>query len=183
MKAALLDRDGVINQKVPEGEYVAHWEGIHFLPGVFSAVRALEQAGFKIIIVTNQRGVALGKVRSTDLEEIHQRLREEFSRRGIHLTDIYVCPHDLADRCSCRKPNPGMLLRAAEEHGIDLAASWMIGDAPSDIEAGRRAGCKTVRIQAVQSPYGNDHQADISSPNLVSAVHSILQLSKVSDQS
>jgi D-glycero-D-manno-heptose 1,7-bisphosphate phosphatase len=177
MKAAFLDRDGVINEKAPEGGYIARWEEIRFLPDVFSSIAALGKAGFKIVIVTNQRGIALGKVRSADLEEIHRRMREEFSRWGVSLTGIYVCPHDLADHCPCRKPQPGLLIRAAEEHGIDLASSWMIGDAPSDIEAGRKAGCKTARILAAGSEERGDPRADISTPNLASAVRKILQLS------
>jgi len=182
MKAALLDRDGVINEKAPEGEYITHWEEMRFLPDVFSAARALDQAGFKIIVVTNQRGIALGKVLPGNLAEIHRRMRGEFAQRGVHLTGIYVCPHGLSDRCSCRKPNPGLLIRAAQEQSIDLAASWMIGDAPSDIEAGRSAGCKTARILARGSPEEMDPRADISAPNLASAVRSILSLYEVSDQ-
>ena len=175
MKAALLDRDGVINQKAPEGEYITHWEEMHFLPEVFSSAAALDRAGFKIFIVTNQRGIALGKVRSDELEEIHRRMSQEFSQHGVHLAAIYVCPHDLGDHCSCRKPQPGLLIRAAEEHGIDLAASWMIGDSPSDIEAGRRAGCRTARILPASFTGEQDHGADICSPDLHSAVRSILQ--------
>ncbi len=179
MKAAFLDRDGVINEKAPEGEYIARWEEIRFLPDAFSAVSALARAGFKIIVATNQRGVALGKVRSVDLEEIHRRMREEFSRQGIVLTGIYVCTHDYADQCSCRKPQPGLLIRAAAEHGIELPSSWMIGDATSDIEAGKRAGCRTARILIAGSREEADSRADINSPNLAAAVERILQCSSV----
>ncbi len=176
MKAAFLDRDGVINEKAPEGEYIARWEEIRFLPDVFSSIAALQQAGFKIIVATNQRGVALGKIRRDDLEEIHRRMREEFSRQGTSLTGIYVCTHDYADRCSCRKPQPGLLTRAAEEHGIELSSSWMIGDAPSDIEAGKRAGCRTARILIAGSENGVGPEADVSSPDLASAVGTILRI-------
>ena len=151
------------------------------MPEVFPAVAALERAGFKIAIVTNQRGIALGKVQSADLEEIHQRMREQFSCWGVNLTGIYVCPHDLAERCLCRKPQPGLLIRAAAEHGIDLASSWMIGDTTSDTEAGRRAGCKTARILAAGSVEPSEMRADIAAPDLASAVRSILQMSEVHD--
>jgi len=182
MKAAFLDRDGVINQKAPEGEYIARWEEVQFLPEVFAAAAALDRAGFKIILVTNQRGIALGKVRSADLEEIHRRMREEFSRRGVHLTAIYACPHDLTEHCNCRKPKPGLLIRAAEEYDVDLPSSWMIGDAPSDIEAGRRAGCKTARILPPGTTEQEDNKANICSPDLASVVRSILKLSPIGDQ-
>jgi histidinol-phosphate phosphatase family protein len=179
MKAAFLDRDGVINERAPEGEWIARWEAIQFLPDVFSSVAALEQAGFKIIIVTNQRGLALGKIRLADLEDIHRHFHEEFARRGVSLEGIYVCPHGLADHCSCRKPNPGLLIRAAEEHSIDLPSSWVIGDRTKDIEAGKRAGCKTARILAPGSIEREGRRADICSSNLASAVSKILQLSQM----
>ncbi len=182
MKAAFLDRDGVINEKAPEGEYIARWEEVRFLPDAFSSVAALHRAGFRIIVATNQRGVARGKVRRDDLEEIHRRMREEFLSRGIALTGIYACTHDYADQCSCRKPQPGLLIRAAAEHGIELPSSWMIGDSPSDIEAGKRAGCKTARILIAGPAEEGDHRADISSPSLALAVERILQCSSVSDR-
>jgi D-glycero-D-manno-heptose 1,7-bisphosphate phosphatase len=179
VKAVFLDRDGVINQKAPEGEYVTQGSAIHYLSDVFSAVAALDQAGFKVIIVTNQRGIALGKVRPADLEDIHSRMRKEFARKGGFIPEIYVCPHDYGDHCSCRKPKPGMLIKAARDHGLDLDSSWMIGDAESDVEAGKRAGCKTVRILpfGLNEPKGKE--ADICSPSLAAAVRLILLTSNI----
>ena len=182
MKAVFLDRDGVINQKAPEGDYIAHWERIRYLPEVFPSLAALDRAGFKILIVTNQRGIAIGKVRPADLEEIHRRMRAEFSREGVDLAGIYVCPHDFADQCACRKPKPGLLLRAAVEHRIDLTSSWMIGDASSDIEAGKAAGCRTARILRGSAVERGDNQADFCSPDLPSAAGRILQLCQIGDQ-
>lgn len=179
MKAVFLDRDGVINQKAPEGEYIAQWEEIRFLPDVFSSIAALERAGFKIIIATNQRGIALGKVRPADLEEIHRRMQEEFVRQGVSIAGIYVCPHGLADHCSCRKPNPGLLVRAASEHGLDLSSSWMVGDSERDVEVGKRAGCRTARILPPGSEERQENRADICSSDLASAVSRILQLSQM----
>lgn len=176
MTAVFLDRDGIINQKAPEGEYIATWEAMRFLPDVFVSVGALARAGFRIIVVTNQRGVALRKVRLADLEEIHRRLRAAFAQRGVPLTDIYLCPHDLADHCFCRKPKPGMLLRAAQDHALDLSACWMIGDAASDIEAGKNAGCRTAWILAAGSPVREDLRADVRAHTLASAVRRILGL-------
>ncbi len=177
MKAAFLDRDGVINHKAPEAEYIVRWDDIHYMSGVFASVAALDRAGFKIIIVTNQRGIALGKVRPADLEDIHGRMREDFAEHGVCITQIYVCTHDLADHCSCRKPLPGMLMTAARDHALDLPSSWMIGDAESDIAAGKMAGCKTARILPASLPKGGHQEADIVSSSLVSAVRAILQYS------
>jgi len=172
-KAVFLDRDGVINRKAPEGEYVTRWGEIRFLKGVFASVAALNQAGFKVIIVTNQRGIALGKMLVADVEEIHLHMREAFALHGAIITDIYVCPHGLGDHCACRKPSPGMLVEAAKDHGLDLSASWVIGDAESDVDAGRRAGCRTVLIRSFQTA-GTTPQADIMCSSLAVAVSRIL---------
>jgi D-glycero-D-manno-heptose 1,7-bisphosphate phosphatase len=175
MKAVFLDRDGVINRKAPEGEYIARWEEMEFCPGVFQAVLSLHQAGFKIIVVTNQRGVGLQKVRPEDLADIHSRMKENFARHGVTLTGIYVCPHDISEKCSCRKPKPGMFFQAAEDHSINLPASWMVGDASSDIAAGKAAGCKTVRILPLPSPEESDVKADITATDLPAAARQILK--------
>ena len=175
MRAVFLDRDGVINRKAPEGEYIAKWDEMRFLPGTFASVSALSRAGFQIIVVTNQRGVALGKVCLKDLQEMHKRMKAHFSRRSALITDVYFCPHDIWEDCSCRKPKPGLLLQAAEEHALDLPSCWMIGDAASDIEAGRNAGCRTVWILPAEAPQRNDLQADLRAPHLPSAVGKILR--------
>jgi histidinol-phosphate phosphatase family protein len=182
MTAVFLDRDGIINQKAAEGEYIATWEAMRFLPDVFSSIGALYRAGFRVMVVTNQRGVALGKVRLEDLERIHGRLRAAFAQQGVLLTDIYFCPHDLSERCSCRKPKPGMLLRAAQEHALDLSACWMIGDAASDIAAGKNAGCRTAWILPAGSPRREDLQADVRAHTLAAAVRRILRLSRMPAQ-
>lgn len=151
-KAVFLDRDGVVNQKAPEGEYISKWEEIEFLPGAAEAVATLNRAGYKVFVVTNQRGVATRKVKTTDLLEIHQRILREFSQRGAVITQIYYCPHDLPANCSCRKPQPGMLQRAAREHHLDLTASWMVGDSITDVKAGENAGCHTILLTPGPSP-------------------------------
>lgn len=145
-KAAFLDRDGVINRKLPEGQYVTRWEEMHFLPGVPEAIALLTKAGFCILVVSNQRCVAKGLVTVSDLEGIHRRMCRELAAQGALITEVYYCPHENDPPCGCRKPAPGLLLTAAREHGIDLNGSWMIGDSDIDVEAGRRAGCRTVQI-------------------------------------
>jgi D-glycero-D-manno-heptose 1,7-bisphosphate phosphatase len=174
IRAIFLDRDGVINRKAPEGEYIASWNEIEFLPRVFDAVVALQQAGFLILIVTNQRGVATGKVREADLNEIHRRMRMEFAEAGARISDIYCCMHNLGAGCSCRKPKPGMLLEAKDQHNLDLAESWMIGDSPSDIQAGLTAGCKTAQIIDQDLPRTGIVRADIEAVDLGMAAEKIL---------
>jgi D-glycero-D-manno-heptose 1,7-bisphosphate phosphatase len=178
MKAIFLDRDGVINRKAPEGEYISRWAEVQFLPGVFSAVLKLSQAGFKIFIVTNQRGIALRKVRRQDLEDIHLRMKERFLHRGTAIDGIYFCPHDIADNCSCRKPKPGLLQQAAHDYALDFASCWMIGDAPSDVQAGRAAGCHTARIVHAGVSVQNVPAADITAQDLLVASLRILQFSR-----
>lgn len=175
MMAIFLDRDGVINRKAPEGQYIPTWREFRFLPGTFEPVANLSRAGFKIIIITNQRGVALGKVRLEDLEEIHLRIKAILAEHGADLTDIYFCPHDISDDCLCRKPRPGMLLQAAKEHRLNLSACWMIGDAESDITAGKNAGCKTVKIIPAGSVMETASQADMRARDLSSAARKILR--------
>jgi len=175
MPAVFLDRDGVIIEKAPEGQYVSRWENVRFIPGAIDAICGLYHAGFKIFIVTNQRGLALRKIRLEHVEEIHQRLTEKLEDRGVRISGIYFCPHAKSKRCSCRKPKPGMLLRAAEDHGLDLRSSWLVGDAVSDVEAGRRAGCKTVWIKRRRTK-PEKTAPDIIASDLASAVGHILKL-------
>ncbi len=145
-KAAFLDRDGVINVKAPEGHYVTRWEEVSFLPGVAAAISRLNKAGFRVIVISNQRCVAKGLVTSAEVEALHRKISKELADLGAIIDAVYFCPHDTEPPCSCRKPAPGMLLEAAKDHQIDLGASWMIGDSAADVAAGKNAGCKTVLI-------------------------------------
>jgi histidinol-phosphate phosphatase family protein len=142
--AIFLDRDGVLNEN--RADYVRAWDEFVFLPGTFAAMRALALLGAPIVVVSNQAGVGRGLIPRWRVDEIHQRMSEEIVRQGARIERILWCPHTTADDCACRKPKPGMLLRAAEQLGIDLAASVFVGDAETDIEAGRMAGCRTVLV-------------------------------------
>jgi histidinol-phosphate phosphatase family protein len=144
-KAIFLDRDGVINKKAKEHDYIKNWEEFEFLPNVAETIRELNKE-FLVVIISNQRGIGRGMMTTKDINDIHIKMKEELLRKGAVIDGIYFCPHADNDNCSCRKPMPGMLLMAAEELNIDLADSFMIGDSVSDIEAGKKAGCKTILI-------------------------------------
>jgi D-glycero-D-manno-heptose 1,7-bisphosphate phosphatase len=145
-KAAFLDRDGVINVKAPEGQYVTRWDEVRFLPGVTAAIARLNKAGFRVIVISNQRCVAKGLVTADEVTALHKKIVEELADQGAKIDAVYFCPHDTSPACDCRKPAPGMLLQAARDHQIDLATSWMIGDSVADVAAGKNVGCKTVLI-------------------------------------
>jgi D-glycero-D-manno-heptose 1,7-bisphosphate phosphatase len=175
-KAAFLDRDGVINAKPPEGEYITSYRQLRLLPGVLDAAAKLNRAGYQLFIVTNQRGIAIQKLRMHDLIEIHDHIERELARPGIRISQIYYCPHDISEMCACRKPRPGMLQRAAREHGLDLQASWMIGDSLSDVQAGQSAGCRTVLLGSPAVSIAATTQPTIFADSLASAADQILRL-------
>jgi D-glycero-D-manno-heptose 1,7-bisphosphate phosphatase len=180
--AVFLDRDGVINRKPPEGDYITRWEDMELLPGVVEGIALLNQANFCVIVITNQRCVAKGLISVGGLEEIHRRMTETLARSGATVDGIYYCPHDLAASCACRKPAAGMLLEAARSRGIDLLSSWMVGDSDIDVEAGRRAGCKTVLLRetgdSIVGPRrtydGQRQEANIVASSLLEAIRQIL---------
>lgn len=173
-RAAFLDRDGVINEPAAEGEYITRWEDFRFLPGTAGAIAELNRAGFRVVVVTNQRCVAKELLSLADLEVIHGRMRKELAAGGAVVDDIYYCPHDYAKACDCRKPLPGMILEAARAHQIDLAASWMIGDSDIDMAAGKGAGCRTARI--LKRHKTDAGPAEIIASSLPDAVRKILAL-------
>lgn len=144
MRALFLDRDGVIN--VDHG-YVFAWERFEFMPGVVSALKEIADLGMALVVVTNQSGLARGLFDENQMRQLHQQMRQALTDQGISILDVYWCPHHpqgsvpaLTMRCHCRKPEPGLFLRAASEYGIDLSQSMMVGDQVRDVEAARRAG-------------------------------------------
>jgi D-glycero-D-manno-heptose 1,7-bisphosphate phosphatase len=144
--AIFLDRDGVINRKLPENAYVTEPAEFEFLPGVIEALGLMRELGFLLVVTTNQRGIGRGFMTDDDLEAVHLHMARELHRNGIELDGVYYCPHEEFERCGCRKPEPGMIFAAARVLRVDLADSYMVGDSPSDIAAGRSAGTRTVRI-------------------------------------
>jgi len=181
-KAAFLDRDGVINQKAPDGEYVTRWEDFHLMPGAIEGITQLNRAGFCVIVVTNQRCVAKGLLTEEELETLHLRMTTQLSKGGATIDGIYYCPHELEPPCLCRKPAPGMLLEAARWRNLDLAASWMIGDSDCDIEAGKNAGCRTAWLltsaMEPKNSIATSVDADVVASSLLEAIPQILSFGR-----
>jgi D-glycero-D-manno-heptose 1,7-bisphosphate phosphatase len=160
--AAFLDRDGTINVKAAEGEYVESPDQLVLIPGAAAAIRRLNDAGLKVVVVTNQRGIALGRMGEGDLDAVHLRLEELLAAEAAARLDaIFHCPHGL-DSCDCRKPEAGLFLQAKERWPeIDLARSAMVGDSEVDALAGKRLGMTTFHL-------GHD------APDLAAAVDALL---------
>jgi len=147
-KVIFLDRDGVINKKMPKADYVKKWSEFKFLPTAIEAIRLLSAAGYEIYVISNQAGIGRGLMNEGDLFTIHKNMEEELNKNGAKLAAIYYCPHRAEDNCLCRKPKPGMLFQAAIDHQIDLPNAIFVGDDPRDEDAGKAAGCRTVLIQS-----------------------------------
>lgn len=145
-KVAFLDRDGVINVKLPEGKYVTKWSEFRFLNGAIEGIKLLNKAGYKIIIITNQRGIAKGIMSESSLKKLHQHMIKKVVDSGGRVEAIYYCPHQ-AGECNCRKPKIGMFLEAEKYLKIDKKKSFMIGDSESDVEAGRNYGVKSYLLK------------------------------------
>lgn len=144
--AVFLDRDGVINKKAPEGDYIRRPAELLLLPEVGQAISQLNSMGFFVCITTNQRGVALGLMGIKDLVYIHNLMLDRLEYFGARIDGIFSCPHNSSEHCDCRKPSPGMLWRAQAMFGLDLKKSWMIGDRLSDILTGQSVGCRTILV-------------------------------------
>jgi D-glycero-D-manno-heptose 1,7-bisphosphate phosphatase len=169
-RAVFLDRDGVINEIVwREGRPESPRNLREFIlnKGIQEIVRKLKDHGFRIIVVSNQPDLARGKISQNTLDLMIQRIRQE-----IAVDDFHVCPHDDYHQCSCRKPKPGMLMKAGLQWNIDLSSSFIIGDTWKDMEAGKAAGCKTILLN---TPYNRDIQCDFRVKSLKEAADLIIQ--------
>jgi D-glycero-D-manno-heptose 1,7-bisphosphate phosphatase len=167
VRTVFLDRDGTINRGAAEGDYIRSAEEIELLPGAAEAIRTLNQLPAKVVVVTNQRGIALGLMSEDDLAAVNARLEELLAAEGAQLDAILHCPHG-KDECDCRKPGPGMFERATREiPGVSLEGAAMIGDSPLDVEAGNRLGLTTIRL-GPSTP--GDPEPDFEAPDLLAAV-------------
>ena len=183
-RAVFLDRDGTINE---EKDYLHRIADFAFLPGAPEAIRRLQDAGFLVIVVTNQSGVARGYFDEAAVHALHEHIQQQFAGYGTRIDAFYHCPHHPIEgvgeyrvNCDCRKGSPGMLLQAAREYDIDLSCSFMIGDKLADIEAGRAAGCRAI---LVRTGYGTGEEPRVVAKfpgttvcrDLVTAVEVILR--------
>ena len=176
-----IDRDGVVNEKMPEGQYVRSLADFRILDGVPEAIARLNHAGLRVVVVTNQSGIAQGLYTAADVLAIHASLKDTLARHGARIDGFYFCPHGRAGGCNCRKPLPGMFEQAqAEFPEIDGASSIMIGDSLPDIEFGYRLGMQTIFIEGNprrQKP-GAEAAAKLagrSFPSLAKAVEFLLE--------
>lgn len=178
-RAVFLDRDGTIGEELG---YVNHIDRFQIFPFASEAIHELNRAEIPVIVVTNQSGIARNIFPESLVHEVHKKMVAELAGGGAWVDAIYFCPHKSEDACECRKPNPGLLHRAAREHGLDLAASWIVGDRYADLEMGHTAGARGI---LVMTGYGRGEyelhraswprQPDARAENLRDAVRYILQ--------
>lgn len=146
-RAVFLDRDGVIN--VERKDYVKCWEEFVWLEGAKEALAELARTDFKIIIITNQAGIGKGLIPLCVLDDIHARMKREIESGGGRIDAIYVCPHRSDEGCLCRKPRPGLVIKARDEMGINLKDSFFIGDTPTEVEMARGLGLHTIHVRPI----------------------------------
>jgi D-glycero-D-manno-heptose 1,7-bisphosphate phosphatase len=175
LRTVFLDRDGVINEKMPEGFYVTSWAEFHLLPGVAESIARLNRAGLRVVVVSNQRGISLGLYTAADVLAIQSALQELLAHHGAHVDGFYFCPHGKG-QCNCRKPLPGLFEQAvAEFPEITAETSAMIGDSKSDVEFGRWLGMKVVFIDgdpSRQKP-GNEAAGDLADMRVLSLAEAV----------
>ena len=184
-RAIFLDKDGTLIESVPCD---VERTRIRLAQDAVSALRALSDEGFRVAVVSNQPGVAFGLFPFGGLAAVEEHLRDLFLARDLELDGCYWCPHhpegsvaEYAVECACRKPMPGLFHRAAGELGIDLARSWVVGGDLDDMEAGRRAGCRTVFLDAGKETPGRGsplREPDLTAPDLLRAAHGILRVER-----
>jgi len=163
-RAVFIDRDGTINVNV---EYLDTPDNFRMYPTVGEGIKQLRDKGFKIIVVTNQSGIARGYFSHETLEKIHRRMKDEFNKHGVTIDAIYYCPHHPDENCSCRKPKIGMLEKAIKDFDIDARHSFFIGDRMLDVETGYKVGCKTVLVPERKDLVGQERKESIIEPDYV----------------
>jgi rfaE bifunctional protein nucleotidyltransferase chain/domain len=173
-QAVLLDRDGVINKEV---EYLHEPGKFEFETNALDGIKRMQDMGFKIVIITTQAGIGLGYFKKEDFYKVNKVMLKGMSKKGIVVDKIYFCPHGVSDKCDCRKPKIGLILRAKRDLNLDLKNSYLIGDKTADIKAGENAGCKTILVKTGHG--GKDKQLEVKpdcfAKDLVNAADFILK--------
>lgn len=177
MATIFLDRDGVINENLRH-DYVKSWQEFRFLPGSLEAIAALTTAGHRLVVCTNQAGIAHGSLTREVLEDIHGRMLAQVAASGGRIEKVYYCAHGKDEGCGCRKPQPGLLLRARDELGLDMTGAVFIGDSMTDVRAGQAAGVRTVLVLTGRGMEQlRDHGHEAAGPfEVTSDLYSALQL-------
>ena len=170
IKTIFLDRDGVVNKEV---RYLYRLSDFEFIDGIFDACLYFQKLEYKIVIITNQSGIARGYYNENDYRKLTEWMLGQFNDNGINILDTFYCPHDPASLCECRKPKPGMFIEAKDKYNISMKDSWMIGDSESDIKAANAAGIsKTILVRS-------GHLVDESNSNSKFTIDSIKQSKEV----
>ena len=166
MSTIFLDRDGVINEN--RSDYVKSWSEYRFLPGAREAIVQLTQAGHRIVVCTNQAGIARGSISVETVEDIHRRMLASIAEMGGRVEKVYYCPHSKDEHCPCRKPRPGLLLRARDELGLDMRDAVFIGDSMTDIRAGLATGIHPMLVlTGLGVEQLRDHYHEANGPFLI----------------
>ena len=171
MKAVFLDRDGTVIID-PQDERVDELEKINLFPDSIEALKLLATLDYGVILITNQAGIAEGRLDEAGFELINNKVVELLEESGVKILKTYMCPHVAADNCDCRKPKPKMILDAAKDFDVDLASSYMIGDHQSDVTAGLQAGTKAILVKTANKPEDSD-DATYTAPTLLDAIQYI----------
>ncbi|MFC1631537.1 D-glycero-beta-D-manno-heptose 1,7-bisphosphate 7-phosphatase [Candidatus Omnitrophota bacterium] len=175
MQAIFLDRDGVINRDPGNGGYVTSWGIFEFLPGSLQALKQLHQAGYNVIVISNQAGVAKGLYTKQALDQLTRNMQKEIAAAGGKLCSVNYCLHQDSDNCNCRKPKTGMLDRVARELDIDFSQTYFVGDNRRDILAGKAVGCRTIFVLSGNTKLENlDVKPDFIAKDLLDAVNKII---------
>lgn len=166
-RAIFLDRDGTINKDVG---FCCRPEDFELIPGAAVAIKMLNSMRFKVIVLTNQSGIARGYFSVETLNVIHEKMKGELAKEGAYIDAIYYCPHHPQDGCCCHKPRPGLAIRAIKEHDIDPRTCYVIGDTGSDVAIARFLGCPAINVGGERVFKGPEQRADVSVPDLQSAL-------------
>lgn len=177
-KAIFLDRDGVINK---EKGYITSWADFELLPNTLKALQLIQQSEYLSIVITNQSGIAKGLYTEAELMHIHEQLNRQLSEAAVEIDAFYFCPHhvdgiikEYTKVCDCKKPNNGLILKAAQDYNINLEASYLIGDSERDVFAGNQSGCTTFGVKTGHGATTQHQQADFVVKDILEAVQTIL---------